>query len=146
MKSILVEAWDAFKVSTDNNIRYKFAKTMLLPLSPPKLTTNFQECDASIQVSSGAKAEEINNISQQKFETIKLKVTRNDYTMVVLIDKGTQQPSRKIILQAVSHDAVRKQTVIPIQETKKECITVLHQNNLRLVNDKTSMRNLDLSS
>ena len=56
MNFVLVEAWDAFKMSAGNIIRDSFAKTNLPPLSPPNLTTNNQACAASIQVSSGAKA------------------------------------------------------------------------------------------
>ena len=36
------------------------------PLRPPNLTTNTQACSASIQVYSGAKAGEINNISRHR--------------------------------------------------------------------------------
>ena len=55
MNSILVEAWDAFKMSAGKITREIFAKTKL-PLSPTNLTTNTQACAASIQVSSGDKA------------------------------------------------------------------------------------------
>ena len=52
MKSILVQAWYAFKVSTSNIIRYIFVKTKQLPFSPPKFTANTQACVSSIQLSS----------------------------------------------------------------------------------------------
>ena len=54
------------------------------PLNPTELTTNAQACAASIQVSSEAKAEEINNISLQTVSPIELQVTRTDDPMVVL--------------------------------------------------------------
>ena len=57
MNSVLVESWDAFKMSAGNIIRDSFAKTKLPPLRPNNLTTNTQACAASIQVSSGSKAE-----------------------------------------------------------------------------------------
>ena len=63
MNYVLVEAWDAFKMSSGNIIRDSFSKKNLLPLTPTDLTTNNQSCDASIQVYYGAKAGEINNIS-----------------------------------------------------------------------------------
>ena len=44
------------------------------------------------------------------------------------------------------YDAVRKITVIHIQDIKKECMTTLNQKNTRLVNDETSTRNPDLST
>ena len=55
VNSILVEAWDAFKMSAGNIIRYRFEKKSYPPLIPPILTINTHACAASIQVSSGAK-------------------------------------------------------------------------------------------
>ena len=89
MKSVLVEAWVTFNMSAGNIIRYNFAKTKLPPLIPPNLTTNNQACAASIQVYSGTKAGEIKNISCHTVAPIKLQVTRNDDSMVVLREKGT---------------------------------------------------------
>ena len=63
MNSILVEAWDAFKLFSGNIIGYIFVKTKLPPLSPPKFTTNTQACVASVQVFSGAKYQYINEIA-----------------------------------------------------------------------------------
>ena len=48
MNTILVESWDAFRVSSGKVKMYNFAKTKLSPLSPTKLTTNNQACAASI--------------------------------------------------------------------------------------------------
>ena len=42
MNSVLVEAWDAFNISSVNIVRDSFAKTKLPPLIPHKLTTNTQ--------------------------------------------------------------------------------------------------------
>ena len=80
---------------------------------------NIQECDALIQVSSVAKSEEINNKSHQKVAPIELHVTMTDDPMVVLRAKSTQQYSSNIILWAAVYDAVRKRTVIPIQDMNK---------------------------
>ena len=91
MKYVLVEAWDALKMSSGNITRDIFVKTNLPPLSPPKLTKNTQACAASTQVSSVSKAEEINNISRQTFAPIKLQVTSTDDNMVFLRSKGMQQ-------------------------------------------------------
>ena len=55
MNSVLVEAWEAFKVSDGNIIMDRFVKKNLPPLSPTNLTTNTQACDTFIQVSSGAR-------------------------------------------------------------------------------------------
>ena len=57
MKSILVEAWDNFKVCTGKFVRESFVKTELDHLSSPELTTHTQAYFASVQVFSGAKSE-----------------------------------------------------------------------------------------
>ena len=85
INSVLVEAWDTFKVSDGNIIRDSFSKTMPPPpLRPSNLTTKTKACDASIQVSYGPKDEDIDNISLQTVAPIELLVTRTDDTMVVL--------------------------------------------------------------
>ena len=66
--------------------------------------------------------------------------------MVVLQAKGKQQSSRNIILRAAEYDTVRKITVIPIQDTKKEFMAIINQKRVRLVNDETYMSNPDSSS
>ena len=40
MNSVLVEAWDSFKVSAGKIIRDIFEKKKIPPLSPPYLTSN----------------------------------------------------------------------------------------------------------
>ena len=65
--------------------------------------------------------------------------------MVVVRANGMQQSSRNIIIRSAAYETVRKRTVIPIQEMKKECMAILNQKKLRLVNDETSMRNPDYS-
>ena len=42
MNSVLVEMWEAFKLSSGNITRYRFYKNRLLPLSPPNMITNTQ--------------------------------------------------------------------------------------------------------
>ena len=66
--------------------------------------------------------------------------------MVLLQAKGVKQLSRNIILPAAVYDAVRKITVIPIQYMKKECMPILNQKKVILVNDETSMRKPDSSA
>ena len=52
INSVLFETWEAFTVSSGNIIRGSFAKTNLLPFSPPNTITNTQACIASVQNSS----------------------------------------------------------------------------------------------
>ena len=108
MKSVLIESWDTFKVSAGNIVKGNFAKTNLLPLISTDLTTNNQSCAASVQVSYGSKAEEINNMLRQTVAPIELQFTGTDDTMVFLQAKGAQQSARKDILWDPVYDAVRK--------------------------------------
>ena len=48
MNYLLIEAWDAFKMSDGNIIMDSFVKTNLPPLRPTDLTTNTQACAASV--------------------------------------------------------------------------------------------------
>ena len=141
MKSILVREWDAFKVSAGKFIRDIFVKKNLLTLSPTELTMNNQACAASVQVSSGEKAEEINNISRHTVAPIEVQVTRTDYPMVVLQEKGSQKSSRNIVLQAAAYDAVTKKNVTPIQEINIGFTMMLQQKKVILENDVTTWKN-----
>ena len=112
MNSVLVEAWDAFKVSYGNIIVDSFAKTHLTPLSPPNMITNTQAMVASVQTSSKG----INKIAEDTVAPIQLQATRTNDPMVIIRAKGrTQQPSREILLRSAAYDTVRKQTVLPLQ-------------------------------
>ena len=116
MNSVLVEAWDAFKVSSGNIIFYNFAKTHLLPLSPPNMITNTQAMVSSIQTSSKG----INWIEEDTLAPIQLQVTRTNDPMVIIRMKGsTQQPSRNILLRVAAYDTVRKRTVLLLQDMKR---------------------------
>ena len=56
-----------------------------------------------------------------------------DDPIVVLREKGEQQSSRSIILQDAAYEAVRKITVIPIQDIKKQFMTTLNQKKAVLI-------------
>ena len=108
MNYVLVETWEAFKVSSGNIIRDSFTKTHLIPLIPPNMITNTHACVASVQTYSKF----INQISEDTLAPINLQVSRTNDPMVIIRAKGsTQQPSRKIILRAAAYDTVRKRTV-----------------------------------
>ena len=103
MNSVLVEAWDTFKVSSGNIIVYSFTKTHLLPLSPPNMITNTQAMVASFQTSSKG----INWIAEDTVAPIQLQVTRTNDNMVIIRAKGsTQNPSINILIWAAAHDKV----------------------------------------
>ena len=123
MNYVLVGAWYAFKVSSGNIIVDIFAKTHLLPLSPPSIITNTQAMVASVQTSSKG----VNFIAEDTVSPIQLEVTRTNDPMVIIRAKGgTQQPSRNILLRAAAYDTVRKRTVLPLQEIKRETM-IIHQ-------------------
>ena len=112
MNSVLVEAWDAFKVASGNIIVDSFAKTHLLPLSPPNIITNTQAMVASVKTSSKG----VNLIAEGTVAPIQLEVTSTNDPMVIIRAKGsTQQPSRNIFLRAASYDTVHKRTDLPLQ-------------------------------
>ena len=129
MNYVLVETWEAFTVSYGNIIKDSFAFSHLLPLSPTNMITNTQACVASVQTSS----KDINQISEDTLEPIKFQVTSTNDPMVIIRVKGsTQQPPRNILLRAAAYDTVRKITVLPLQETKRETMIVLKKNKAKL--------------
>ena len=85
MNSVLVKAWEAFKVSSDNIIVDIFAKTHLLPLSPPNMIKNTQACVAFVQTSSKG----INQISEDTLAPMQLQLTRTNDLMVIIRAKGS---------------------------------------------------------
>ena len=97
-------------------------------------------------MSSGSKAEEINKISRCTVVSIEVQEIRTDDTMVFHRAKSCQQSSRNIVPRAAEYDAMRKRTVIPIQEIKKECMMILHKKKEILVNDVISRSNPDYNS
>ena len=94
---ILVKAWDAFKVSSGKFLRGRFVKTKLRSLAPTDLTTNNQACAASVQVTSGSKYKEINEISCRTAAPIEVQKTRTNDPVIVLQSNGSQQSSRNIV-------------------------------------------------
>ena len=112
MNAVLVEAWGAFKVSSGNIIVDSFAKSHLLPLSPPNMITNTQAMIASVKTSSKG----INWISEDTVASIQLEVTRTNDPMMIIRAKGsTQQPSRNILLRAAAYDTVHKRNFLLLQ-------------------------------
>ena len=137
MNSVLVETWKSFTVSSGNIIRDSFAKTRLLPLSPPNMITNTQAMVASVQTSSKG----INQISEDTLAPIELQVTRTNDPMVIIRAKGsTQKPLRNILLRAAAYDTVRRRTILPLQEMKRETMMILKNLKVKLANEDTNTR------
>ena len=137
MNDVPVEAWDAFKVTSGNIIVDSFAKTHLLPLSPPNIITNTQAMVASVQNSSKG----INWIAEDTVAPIQLKVTRTNDPMVIIRAKGsTQQPLRNILLRAAAYDTLRKRTFLPLQETKRETMMIHQQKKVKLGDEDANTR------
>ena len=144
MNSVLVEAWDAFKVSYGNSIVDSFNKNHLLPLSPPNMLTNTQACVASVQTSSKV----INHISEDTLAPIQLQVTRTNEPMVIIRANGsTQKPSINILLRAAAYDTVQKQTVLPLQKMKRKTTMIHQQKKVKPANkDANTRRNPNSTS
>ena len=144
MNSVLVETWESFMVSAGNIIRGRFAKTRLLPLSPPTMIINTQACVDSIQTSSKG----INHIVEETIAPIKLLTTRTNNPMVIIQAKGSiQQPFRNIFLWAAAYDTAWNQTFLPLHEMKREFMMILKQKKVKLENeDTTTRRNPDSAS
>ena len=112
MNSVLVEAWDAFKVSSGNIIVDSFAKNHLLPLSPPNMITNTQAMVDSVQTYSKG----INWIAEDTVTHIQWEATSTNDPMVIIRAKGsTQQPLRNILLRAAAYDTVQNRTVLTLR-------------------------------
>ena len=137
MNSVLVEAWDSFKVASGNIIVYSFAKTHLLPLSPPNIITNKRAIVASVKTSSKG----INWVAEDTVAPIQLEVTRTYDPMVIIQEKGsTQQTLRNIILRVAAYDTVHKRTVLPLQEIKRETMMIHQQKKVKLGDEDANTR------
>ena len=61
--------------------------------------------------------------------------------MMIIRAKGsTQQPSRNILLRAAVHDTVRKRTVLPLQEMKRETMMIHQQKKVKLADEDANTR------
>ena len=137
MNSVLVETWEAFKVSYGNIIVDSFAKTHLLPLSPPNMIKNTQAMVASVQTSSKG----IRWIAEDTVAPIQLEVTSTNDPMVIIRAKGsTQQPSKNILLRAAAYDTLQKKTVLPLQEMKRETMMIHQQKKVKLADEDANTR------
>ena len=138
MNTVLVEAWDAFKVASGNIIVDSFTKTHQLPLSPPNMLKNTQACVASVQTSSKF----INQISEDTLAPIQLQVTSTNDPMVIIRAKGsTHQPPINILLRAAAYDTEHKQTVLPLQKMKIETMMIHQQKKVKLADEDANTRN-----
>ena len=112
------------------------------PLSPPNIITNTQEMVASVQTSSTG----INLIAEGTVAPIQLQVTSTNDPMVIIRAKGsTQQPSRNILLRVAAYDTVRKRTVLPLQEIKRETM-MIHQQKKEKLGDEDANTRINLNS
>ena len=97
---------------------------------------------ASVQTSSKG----INWIAEDTVAPIQLEVTRTNDPMVIIRAKGsTQQPSRNILLWVAAYDTVRKRTVLPLQEIKRETM-MMHQQKKVNLGDEDANTRINLNS
>ena len=101
------------------------------------MITNTQAYVASVQTSSKG----INQIEEHTLSAINLQVKITNDPMVIIRSKGNiQQPSRNIILWAAAYDTVRKRTILPLQEMKRETMMILKQKKVKLTNEDANIR------
>ena len=89
----------------------------------------------------------ISDISEDTIAHFELLTTSTNNPMVILRAKGsTRQPSRNIILWVGSYATVRKRTVLPLQEVKRETMMMLQQKKVKLANDDANTRRNPIST
>ena len=131
------ELWEAFTVSAGKIIRDSFTKTHLTPLCPPNMITNTQACVATVQTYSNG----INKIAEDTLAPIQFQVTRTNNTMVIIQAKvSIQKPLRNIILREAAYDTLRKRTVPPLQEMRRETMMILKKRKVKLANEDANTR------
>ena len=82
--AIVVETWEAFKLSSETISQETFENTHLLPLSPPEKFMNHQACLADNQTPNSSKADEIYSISKSSIVPAEMEEIRKTDPMVIL--------------------------------------------------------------
>ena len=60
--------------------------------------------------------------------------------VTIRAEVSTQQPPRNILLRAAAYDTVQKQTVLPLQEIKRETMMILKQKKVKMANEDANTR------
>ena len=95
-----------------------FNTTHLLPLSPLYIGTNHQDFISGTQHSNREKADEIGLIAKASIVPIQMEEVRENYRMVILMDKVRCIASSKILIRSAEYDTVRYHNVLPIHQIK----------------------------
>ena len=113
MNSVLIETWEAFRLSPVTINQKGFKKTHLLPLDPPDIVTNHQSCIAGTQNSNREKEDEIGCISKAIIFPIYMEEVRTTDPMVILREKIRCRTQRNLLIRAAEYDTASTRPVIP---------------------------------
>ena len=85
MNYVLVDTWEAFKLSYATITYSNFKKTNLFPLYPLYIDTNHQACLAGTQQSNREKVDDIGRIAKDIVAPIDMEEVRSADPMVILM-------------------------------------------------------------
>ena len=134
MKYVLVDTWEAFKLSYATITYSNFKKTNLFPLYPLYIDTNHQACLASTQQSNREKVDDIRRIAKASVTPIEMEKSRTTDTMVILREKGRCRASRNLLIWTAAYDTMRVCTVLHIHQIKTVKREVKRQRMVRINN------------
>ena len=118
MNYVLVDTWEAFKLSYATITYSNFKKTNLFPLYPLYIDTNHQACLAGTQQSNKEKSDEIGQIAKAGIAPIEMERVITTDPMVILRYKGRCKASSNLLIRADTYDTMRIRTVLPLHQIK----------------------------
>ena len=113
---ILVETWEAFKLSSKTITQKYFNKTHLLLLSSQNIDTKNQSCLASTQQSNREKEDDIGSIAKASIEPIEMEGVNTTDPMVILRYKGRCRASNNLVIKAAVYDTASARNVLPLYQ------------------------------
>ena len=119
MNDLLVETWRYFQLYSSPVVIDASKKTSLVPITIPDEDTNTQSCLAASQTPKCKKAVEIEVIYRAITATEDVVVTRENYPMVLLIEKVKVVSPMNLLLVEASYNTVVNRTVITLQKIKE---------------------------
>ena len=60
--------------------------------------------------------------------------------VIIQVNSSTQQPPRNILLRVAAYETVRKRTVLPLQDMKREFMMILKKKGVKLENEESNNR------
>ena len=110
MNYVLVETWEAFKISSATITHKAFKNTHILPLSPPYIGFNHQACLDGSQQSNRYIVDDIGRIEKESITPINMEEFRTTDPIIILREKGRCRASRNLFISPSVYDTVRSPT------------------------------------